>query len=68
MEDARFFQKQANRCYQLAWRSFDLKVAHQLNALGNEHKVKARELGSEEKHGALGGEIGQIQGAPRSTR
>jgi hypothetical protein len=48
MEDARFFHQQANRCYQLAWQSFDLQVAHKLNRLGNEHKAKACELGSEE--------------------
>jgi len=46
MEDARFFHQRANRCYQLAWQSFDLQVAHKLNRLGNEHKAKARELGS----------------------
>jgi hypothetical protein len=61
MEDARFFQKQANRCYQLAWQSFDLQVAHRLNALGNEHKVKARELGSKK---ALGEETGQFKEHP----
>jgi hypothetical protein len=44
MEDARFFHQKANRCYQLAWQSFDLQVAHTLNRLGNEHKAKAREL------------------------
>jgi hypothetical protein len=48
MEDACFFHQQANRCYQLAWQSFDLQVAHKLNRLGNEHKAKARELGSQE--------------------
>jgi len=37
MEDARFFHQQANRCYQLAWQSFDLRAAHKLNLLGNEH-------------------------------
>jgi hypothetical protein len=44
MEDTRFFYQQANRCYQLAWQSFDLRVAHKLNRLGNEHIAKAREL------------------------
>ena len=43
MEDTRFFYQQANRCYQLAWQSFDLRVAHKLNRLGNEHIAKARE-------------------------
>jgi|SRR5262249_35052247 len=44
MEDARFLHRQANRCYQLAWQSFDLRVAQKLNLLGNEHTAKAREL------------------------
>jgi hypothetical protein len=47
MEDVRFFYQQANRCYQLAWRSFDLRVAQRLNLLGNEHTAKARELRSQ---------------------
>ncbi len=42
MEDARFFQQQANRCYQLAWQSFDLPVAHKLNRLGNAYSKGAR--------------------------
>jgi hypothetical protein len=45
MEDVRFFYQQANRCYQLAWQSFDLRVAQRLNLLGNEHT--ARELRSQ---------------------
>jgi hypothetical protein len=48
MEDVRFFYQQANRCYQLAWQSFDLRVAQNLNLLGNEHTAKARELRSQE--------------------
>jgi hypothetical protein len=48
MEDVRFFYQQANRCYQLAWRSFDLRVAQRLNVLGNEHTAKARDLRSQE--------------------
>jgi hypothetical protein len=44
MEDVRFFHQQAKRCYQLAWQSFDLRVAQKLNLLGNEHTAKAREL------------------------
>jgi hypothetical protein len=48
MEDVRFFYQQANRCYQLAWQSFDLPVAQRLNLLGNEHTAKARNLGSQE--------------------
>jgi hypothetical protein len=40
MEDVRFFYQQANRCYQLAWQSFDLRVAQRLNLLGNEHTAK----------------------------
>src|SRR6266566_3033146 len=47
MEDVRFFHQQANRCYQLAWQSFDLRVAQRLNVLGNEHTAKARELRSQ---------------------
>jgi hypothetical protein len=34
MEDVRFFYQQANRCYQLAWQSFDLRVAQRLNLTG----------------------------------
>jgi len=48
MEDVRFFYQQANRCYQLAWQSFDLRVAQRLNLLDNEHTAKARELRSQE--------------------
>jgi hypothetical protein len=48
MEDLRFFCRQANRCYQLAWQSFDLRVAQRLNLLGNEHTAKVRELRSQE--------------------
>jgi mannose-6-phosphate isomerase-like protein (cupin superfamily) len=43
MEDVRFFYQQANRCYQLAWQSFDLRVAQRLNVLGNEHTAKETE-------------------------
>jgi hypothetical protein len=49
MEDARFFHKQANWCYQLAWQCFDLPIAHKLNVMGNE--LKARELRSQERKG-----------------
>src|SRR5215472_6272151 len=41
-EDPRFFRQQANWCYQLAWQSFDLAVAHKLNLMGNELTAKAR--------------------------
>jgi hypothetical protein len=51
MEDLRFFCRQANRCYQLAWQSFDLQVAQRLNLLGNEHTAKVRELRSQENGG-----------------
>jgi hypothetical protein len=44
MEDVRFFYQEANRCYQLAWQSLDLRVAQRLNLLGNEQTAKAREL------------------------
>jgi hypothetical protein len=64
MEDARFFQQQANRCYQLAWQSFDLPVAHKLNRLGNEHIAKARERRLQETEGTPGEEIGRSQEAP----
>jgi hypothetical protein len=47
MEDVRFFYQGANRCYQLACQSFDLRVAQRLNLLGNEHTAKARELRSQ---------------------
>ena len=53
MEDARFF----HRCYQLAWQCFDLRVAHKLNLLANEHKGKARELPSQEKDGTPAEEL-----------
>jgi hypothetical protein len=43
MEDVRFFPRQANWFYQLAWQCFDLTVAHKLNAMANEH-AKARAL------------------------
>jgi hypothetical protein len=49
MEDVRFFHQQANRCYQLAWQSFDLRVAQKLNLLSNEHAAKACELCSQER-------------------
>jgi hypothetical protein len=48
MEEVRFFYQQANRCYQLAWQSFDLRVAQRLNLLGNKHTAKARQLRSQE--------------------
>jgi hypothetical protein len=48
MEEVRFFYQQANRYYQLAWQSFDLRVAQRLNLLGNKHAAKARELRSQE--------------------
>jgi len=53
MEDVRFFHQQAKRCYQLAWQSFDLRVAQKLNLLGNEHIAKARELRLREAKGTL---------------
>src|SRR6266568_1077262 len=53
MEDARFFHRQANWCYQLAWQCFDLTVALKLNAMGNQHTAKARELRSQERKGWL---------------
>jgi len=48
-EGPRFFRQQANWCYQLAWQSFDLAVAHKLNLIGNELTAKARELWSQER-------------------
>jgi hypothetical protein len=59
MEDARFFHQQANRCYQLAWQSFDLPVAHKSNLVGNEHIAKARERHSQETDGTPGEETGR---------
>ena len=44
MEVTHFFYRQANWCYQLAWQCFDLTVAHELNAMGNELRARAREL------------------------
>jgi hypothetical protein len=57
MEDARFFNQQANWCYQLALQCFDLATAHKLN-LGNELTAKVRELRSQEfaEYGSLSGE------------
>jgi hypothetical protein len=43
MEDARFFNQQANWCYQLALQCFE---AHKL--MGNELTAKVRELRSQE--------------------
>jgi hypothetical protein len=48
-EDPRFFHQQADWCYQLAWQSFDLAVAHELNLMGNELTAKGRELRSQER-------------------
>jgi len=59
MGDARFLHRQANRCYQLAWQSFDLRVAHKLNLAGNEHTAKARELRSQESNGTPDEETGR---------
>ncbi len=42
----------------LAWQCFDLRVAHKLNLLANEHKGKARELRSQEKDGTPAEETG----------
>ena len=64
MEDARFLHRQANRCYQLAWQSFDLRVAQKLNLLGNEHTAKARELRSQESKRDARGEIGRSRKHP----
>ena len=51
IEDERFFHRQANWCYQLAWQCFDLAVAHELNLMGNELRAKARELWSQGREG-----------------
>jgi hypothetical protein len=59
MEDTRFLHRQANRCYQLAWQSFDLRVAQKLNLAGNEHTAKARELRSQESNGTPDEETGR---------
>ena len=44
MEDARFFDGRADRCWQLAWQCFHLKKAQKLNAMGNELAARARAL------------------------
>ena len=44
MEATRFLHWQANRCYQLAWQCFDLTVAYELNAMGNELRARAQKL------------------------
>lgn len=49
MKDTHFFYQQANWCYQLAWQSFDLTVAHKLNVMGNELTAKAREIQESEE-------------------
>src|SRR5262245_3988797 len=43
------FHQQANWCYQLAWQCFDLAAANKLNAMGNKHTAKARELSWQER-------------------
>jgi hypothetical protein len=37
--------------YQLAWQYFDLTIAHELNAKGNQHIAKAHELSSQQRRG-----------------
>jgi hypothetical protein len=44
MKVTRFLYRQASWCYQLAWQCFDLTVARELNAMGNELRARAREL------------------------
>jgi hypothetical protein len=44
MEDAQYFQQQAQRCYRLARGCFDLSVVEELNALGDEFREKAHKL------------------------
>jgi hypothetical protein len=44
MEDARFFDGQADRCWRLAWQCFHLTKAQKLNAMGNELAARARAL------------------------
>jgi hypothetical protein len=67
MEEVRFFYQQANRCYQLAWQSFDLRVAQRLNLLGNKHTAKARELRSQETVGYSGHRARDGRGGWRGT-
>ena len=45
IEDERFFRQQANWCYQLAWQSFDLAVAHKLDLMGNELTARSVTVG-----------------------
>jgi hypothetical protein len=47
MENARYFEEQSQRCYRLARGCCDLLLAEQLNALGNEFRQKAHEMGTE---------------------
>ena len=68
MEDVRFFYQQANRCYQLAWQSFDLRVAQRHNLLGNEHTAKARELRSQGNVGNARRRNWSIREAPTGDR
>ena len=50
MADTRSFDRQvADRCWQLAWQSFDLKEAQKLNAMGNKLAARARELRAQSK-------------------
>jgi len=57
MEDSRFFDRQADRCWQLAWQCFQLRRAQKLNAMGNELAARAREfrtLSAEERQKTAG--------------
>ena len=49
MTDTRSFDQQADRCWQLAWQSVDLKAAQKLNAMGNKLAARARELRAQPK-------------------
>jgi len=51
MEDSRFFDRQADRCWQLAWQCFQLKNAHKFNAMGNELAARARVLRTQSAEG-----------------
>src|SRR5262249_61332731 len=49
IENVRLFDKVPGAHSQLAWQCFDLAVANKLNAMGNKHTAKARELSWQER-------------------
>jgi hypothetical protein len=47
MTDSQYFRRQAERCYRLARTCFDLEVAAELNAMGDDFLEMARERGAD---------------------